>query len=289
MKAYTGGLATFLNSVRNTPDAPVAFADLFEFDLLAGEVIRSTNVDQDIVYGGNTYTAGVPLVQGVKYKGSVGLEVDRQQITVAARPTDTIAGAPILAAIAGGAFDGAVFTRTRVFFDKLGGMQQGGVVLFSGRVSTVDNVGRTFAQMTIASGLVILDYDMPRNLYSPNCIHTLYDAGCTVNRASFTVAGTVGSGSTASLINTTVAAVGQLQGVIIFETGVNAGMRATVKSLVAGTSLTLMYPLPDPPAVGDTIAVSFGCDHTRGTCQGKFANLVNFRGYPFVPPPQIAY
>jgi hypothetical protein len=22
-------------------------------------------------------------------------------------------------------------------------------------------------------------------------------------------------------------------------------------------------------------------------CQGKFANLANFRGYPYVPPPQI--
>ena len=50
-----------------------------------------------------------------------------------------------------------------------------------------------------------------------------------------------------------------------------------------------MYPLPSTPATGDAFTVAFGCDHTRGTCQGKFNNLVNFRGFPFVPPPQIAY
>jgi len=54
-------------------------------------------------------------------------------------------------------------------------------------------------------------------------------------------------------------------------------------------SLSLMYPLPATPAAGDAFTVAFGCDHTRGTCQGRFNNLANFRGFPFVPPPQIAY
>lgn len=292
-KAFTGQLANFFNgTVRGSPDAKIFFADLFEFDLVAGESILCTNADFAIVYEGQTFVPYVPLVNGIKYKGAVGLEVDRQQIVVSARATDTINGSPILEAIADGAFDGAGFTRTRVFYDKppaLGGNQQGGVVLFSGRVSTVDNVGRTSAQLTVASGLVILDYDMPRNLYSPNCIHTLYDAGCGVDRASFTVSGSVGAGSTSILINTSVAAANQLQGAVIFTSGLNAGLRATVRSFVTGVSLSLQYPLQAEPSVGDAFDVSAGCDHTRGTCQGRFANLANFRGFPFIPPPQIAY
>jgi uncharacterized phage protein (TIGR02218 family) len=141
----------------------------------------------------------------------------------------------------------------------------------------------------VASDLVILDYDMPHNLYSTTCVHVLYDSGCGVIRGTYSVSGTVGSGSTESVINTSVAAAGHAQGSIVFTSGLNANVRATVRSVVPGTSLTLMYPLPDPPSTGDAFTVAFGCDHTRGTCQSKFNNLANFRGFPFVPPPQIAY
>jgi uncharacterized phage protein (TIGR02218 family) len=47
-------------------------------------------------------------------------------------------------------------------------------------------------------------------------------------------------------------------------------------------------PLQSPPAAGDTFTVYFGCDHTPGTCRSKFNNLANFRGFPYVPPPQMA-
>ena len=79
----------------------------------------------------------------------------------------------------------------------LGGTVVGGVTLFHGRVSTVDLVGRTSATLTIASDLIVLDYDMPRNLYSPTCLHTLYDSGCGVIRGTYAASGTCGSGSTA--------------------------------------------------------------------------------------------
>ena len=105
-----------------------------------------TNVDLPVVYNGATFSATGPLVQGLKYKASVGLEVDKQQITIAARPTDLINGAPVLIAIREGAFDGATVQRDRVFLTALGGTVIGGVTLFHGRVSTVDSVGRTQAR-----------------------------------------------------------------------------------------------------------------------------------------------
>ena len=108
-------------------------------------------------------------------------------------------------------------------------------------------------------------------------------------RGTFSANGTVGAGSTAGLINTGVAAAGHAQGSLVFTSGLNANLGATVKSVTAGTSLSLMYPLPSSPSVGDAFTVAFGCDHTRATCQAKFNNLANFRGFPFVPPPQIAY
>jgi uncharacterized phage protein (TIGR02218 family) len=289
MKSTTSAVITAINAARGAIDAPIAFAECFTFTLATGAALTWTNVDEPVTYNGATFSATGPLVQGLKYKASVGLEVDKQQITIAARPSDLISGAPALQAIRDGAFDGATVQRDRVFLTAIGGTVIGGVTMFHGRVSTVDNVGRTSAQITVASDLVILDYDMPRNLYSPTCVHTLYDSGCGVIRGTYSASGTVGSGSTPTLINTGVAAPGHAQGSIVFTSGVNANVRATVKSVVAGASLTLMYPLPAAAAVGDGFTVAFGCDHTRGTCQAKFNNLSNFRGFPFVPPPQIAY
>ncbi len=289
MKTTTSAVTAAIDAARAAIDAPICFAECFTFTLATGTILTWTNVDQPVTYNGATFSATGPLVQGLKYKGSVGLEVDKQQINIAARPTDLISGSPVLNAIREGAFDGAIVQRDRVFLIAIGGTVIGGVTMFHGRVSTVDSVGRTQAQITVASDLVILDYDMPHNMYSPTCVHVLYDSGCGVIRGTYSASGMVGAGSTMSVINTSVAAAGHAQGSIVFTSGLNANVRATVRSVIAGTSLTLMYPLPDPPSPGDAFTVAFGCDHTRGTCQSKFNNLANFRGFPFVPPPQIAY
>ena len=50
-----------------------------------------------------------------------------------------------------------------------------------------------------------------------------------------------------------------------------------------------MYPLPLAPATGDAFTVYCRLRPHAGTCQSKFNNLANFRGFPFVPPPQMAY
>jgi uncharacterized phage protein (TIGR02218 family) len=289
MKTASSELIAFLNAARANPDAPIAFADCFTFTLATGAILTYANVDQPVVYNGFTFLADGPLVQGLKYKASVGLEVDKQQITIAARPTDLVNGSPFLNALRDGAFDGAVVQRDRVFMSALGQTPIGGVTLFHGRVSTIDNVGRTSATITVASDLVVLDYDMPRNLYSPTCLHTLYDSGCGVARGTYAASGTVGAGSTASLINFSGALASHAQGSMVFASGVNANLRATVKSAVAGASLALMYPLPSLPATGDRFTVYAGCDHTQATCSARFSNLAAFRGFPFVPPPQIAY
>ena len=50
-----------------------------------------------------------------------------------------------------------------------------------------------------------------------------------------------------------------------------------------------MYPLPFAPSAGDAFTVYAGCDHTQATCQGRFNNVAENRGFPYVPPPQMAY
>jgi len=289
MKSTSTAVTNLINAARVAGDAPIAFAECFTFTTTTGTVYAWTNVDYPVIYNGVTFLATGPLVQGLKYRASIGLEVDKQQLTVAARPTDLINGAPFLIALRDGAFDGSAIVRYRVFLTAPGGTVVGGVIMFRGRVSTVDSVGRTSATLTVASDLVILDYDMPRNLYSPTCVHTLYDSGCGVIRGIYAASGTAGAGSTSNAINFPGAAAQHAQGSIVFSSGGNANVRATVRSVSVGSALNLMYPLPFAPATGDAFTVYAGCDHTQATCQGRFNNLSNFRGFPYVPPPQMAY
>ncbi|HVP99511.1 MAG TPA: DUF2163 domain-containing protein [Roseiarcus sp.] len=288
MKSASAALIALLNTARSQPDSPIVFAECFTFTLSTGVAYAWTNADFPVSYGGFTYLASGPLVQGLKYRASVGLDVDRQQITIAARPTDLINGAPFLVAVRDGAFDGAMVQRDRVFMNSPGGAVVGGVTLFKGRISTVDQVGRTTAQVTVASDLVILDYEMPRNLFSTTCVHTLYDSGCGVIRGTYAAAGTAGAGSNQSTINSPVALAMHAQGSLVFSTGLNANVRATVKAAYPGQGFALMYPLPFAPAFGDAFTVYAGCDRTLATCQGRFNNKANFRGFPFVPPAETA-
>ena len=146
-----------------------------------GTILTYTNVDQPVVYNGATFSASGPLVQGLKYKARVGLEVDKQQITIAARPTDLVTGAPFLNALRDGAFDGATVQRDRVFMTAIGGAvgrRRHAVPgpRFDGRPGRAhqrDDHGR----VAISSSSTTT---CRSNLYSPTCLHTLYDSGCGV-------------------------------------------------------------------------------------------------------------
>jgi len=292
MKPAPTALITYLNAARASPDAQLLMADAFLFTLQGGATLAYTNSDVAFTYAGVTYLANSILVDGLKYKAAVGLEADQQQITVAARATDTISGgAPFLQALRDGSFDGCEIVRYRVFFsDRLGGTAIGAAMLFKGRLGNIDEIGRTSAKLTVNSDLALLDIDMPRNMYQPTCLHTLYDSGCGLSKTSpsFSASGTVGAGSTASIIYWPQASANFAQGTITFTSGVLTGVTATIGSAVNGSVLNLINPLQSMPAPGDGFTVYFGCDHTLTTCQAKFNNLVNFRGFPYVPPPQMA-
>ena len=40
---------------------------------------------------------------------------------------------------------------------------------------------------------------------------------------------------------------------------------------------------PGPVAVSDAFTVTFGCDKRFSTCRDRFANGINFRGFPAIP------
>jgi hypothetical protein len=202
MKQASPALINFLNEVIGFLDGQLVMADAFLFALKNGTNLGYTNAEITFTFDGQCYLGNDILIDGLKYKCSVGLDVDKQQIDISARPDQTIpGGAEFLQALRNGALDGCEITRTRVFWsDIVGGTLVDGVVLFKGRLGSIDKIGRTSAQLTVNSDLVLLDIDMPRNIYQPTCLHTLYDPGCTLSKAAFSTNGVVGTGSTASVI-----------------------------------------------------------------------------------------
>ncbi len=292
MRAYTGTLATYLNTLRASSDAQALVADCFTFTLRTGMILTYTNADLPVTLNGYVYAANSILVDGLKFKCAAGLGVDQQQITIAARQTDTIGGIPFLQAMRNGILDGAEIQRERAFLNSWSSNDRaapiGSVILFKGRVGSVDNIGRTSAEITVNSDLVLLDLDMPRNLYAPNCQHVLYDSGCGLIKSAHGANGTVGSGSSQTQINWSSSSGVYAQGTVTFSSGANTGAKANVKNADSG-ALYLSYPLPNQPSSGDVFTVFQGCDHTQATCQSKFGNLASFRGFPYVPSPTFAY
>ena len=75
-------------------------------------------------------------------------------------------------------------------------------------------------------------------------------------------------------------------GVVNWSSGTNAGRSAEVLSHAssgADVMITMLEAPVRPIAPGDTFDIFAGCDKRSETCQGKFANAVNFRGFPHIP------
>ena len=73
-------------------------------------------------------------------------------------------------------------------------------------------------------------------------------------------------------------------GVLIWETGANAGRACEVRDWMQATGgVGLFLPQPFTIQIGDRFRVYPGCDKRFGTCTDRFDNALNFRGEPYLP------
>ena len=257
-------------------------ADLYTFTLSNGTIYRFTNYDIDLSWGGNAYTKNGLSFERGGTRITTGVEVDTLDITVFQKNT-AFEGIGILRIIANGGLDGAEFKLERLFFtDPL--TPVGSLWVFSGRVSECEAT-RHEGKITVKSDLELLNIQMPRNLYQASCIHSLYDSGCGIPKTG--VSGTITSVS-GTTYGVSVAAADAFynEGMIEFTSGANNGVKRTIKAH-ASNKVTVTLNLQNAVNVGDTIKLYAGCDRTQATCQNKFNNLSNFRGFPFVPIPEV--
>lgn len=130
-------------------------------------------------------------------------------------------------------------------------------------------------------------------VYSRRCDAELGDSRCRVDLAAWTGAGTIAALHDASRV--------AVAGLSAFADGF---FRLGVLTLADGrrldverhelrpdglAELTFWLPAEAALEIGAEFAITAGCDKSFATCRARFANQLNFRGFPHVPGSDFAY
>ncbi len=232
------------------------------------------------------------LIDGVTYKAATGFTATaiEDQLGLAVSNLD-VDGALSSAAITeddlnAGLYDDAAVTIMRVNWQDVSQR----VVLRSGFLGQVTR-GETSFSAELRGLAAKLDQSAGR-IFQRTCAWELGDARCQIDLGTLAHHG---SGTIASVISNfdfTASGIGSFasgvfsRGKITWSSGDNAGLEIEVKSHSQGSPnsrLSLFLPMPRPMQVGDAFTITAGCDKTLATCRDRFANVVNFGGFPHMP------
>ncbi|MBN9598510.1 MAG: DUF2163 domain-containing protein [Afipia sp.] len=129
-------------------------------------------------------------------------------------------------------------------------------------------------------------------LYTARCGVDLGDTRCRVDLAAPEFCGT---GSVTRIDATSAVIVSGLDdfdeglftaGRLIWNSGANTDVAVEImehRVVADGVRVSLWQAMSEPMAVSDTFTVTAGCDKRFVTCRDRFANTINFRGFPQIP------
>ena len=216
-------------------------------------------------------------LQGSEARTALGLGADAQDVE-GAFSSDAIREADVVA----GRFDGARVHVWNVDWRTGDARMERTAVL--GEVTHesvgggIDGEGRFRAELRGLSSL--LDQSVMRR-FNRRCDADLGDARCGVNLAAVSV-------TVAQVIDATTLRLAGLgdhpddhfaHGRLLMRSGANEGVGVEIVAS-RGAEVSLWQALPLDVAPGDAGEATAGCDKTFTTCRGKFANHLNFRGFP---------
>lgn len=265
------------------------YCDLVTFTLLNGTVLRYAMYDDNVQFGGHTFKGDLagdhPRLKRGTRQGQTGAQVSTLDIEIYPRDSDVIGPISFLQAVGQGLLDGATFELDRVFM-PVPPVVLGGCIDFYGYAGQAV-VGDTSIELEVQDPFVLLNIQLPRNLYQAQCTYILYEPNtCKAVQADFTDAGVVASATRRQIGFSSSRPDGYFTlGYVKFTSGTLAGLSYSVQSDTTGV-VNVIPPMLVAPAPGDTFNVSAGCDHSLATCIAKFANVSNFHGFPFIPAPE---
>jgi uncharacterized phage protein (TIGR02218 family) len=247
-----------------------------------GTRLGFTDHDRDLAFDGTVFEAATGFTAS-EIKDALGLSVDNLEVSSALR-SDRLNEDDLAA----GFFDDGAIEIWRVNWADT----EQRVLMRSGSLGEVRRSGAAFAAEV--RGLAHYLQQPKGRLYQSGCDADLGDARCGVNLAdpAFRGTGTVLAAASARLLTASglsaYAAGWFTRGLATFTSGANAGRAQEVKRhTLTGTevAIELWQPMALAIAPGDAFTVTAGCDKRLVTCRAKFANAVNFRGFPHMPGP----
>lgn len=262
---------------------PLWSADLFTLSLPDATTYFWTSADQPITFTGQTWSAVGPTIERTSWESKNTTEVPQMQMQLYSGGDDFGVGNNFKRQVHDGLLDGAYMLLQRAFMPNFGNTSLGLVTLFGGLVGEVE-INALGVKMTCTASNVQLEQNLPRRTYQANCMHTLYDAQCTLSAASFTDDFVVASANQITMNWVTAPVIDPAKyvfGTMTVTSGAGAGQQLTVLQ-ASSTTVQFGYPLLVVPAPGDTFSLQQGCAKTVARCI-EFSNQLNYGGFPYIP------
>ena len=236
-------------------------------------IFRFTSFQSDIVWQGLTYTS----TQISRSNTGASIEDTAGQVTITV-PIDNPVASLFIANVPGKV--GSV----QILRAHANDPAEEVVVLFDGFVANVTLDGELEAKVLCNPQTKIFDRSAPRITFMSLCGHILYDERCKVDISLFTFTGLVSAVASNVITVNGAGAVGAADhftgGFCRFPSTTTDDARLILNQ--SGDDLTLLLPFA-ADVIGFDIDVFAGCDRSLATCDAKFAAVINYGGFPFVP------
>lgn len=274
------------------------FADCYTVIPKTGAALRYTAAQQNVdVYpldGVVTvvrYLAGKLMMTGLLVRNTLGIEVDQQEVKLHyAEDLDYQVQITWPQALLRGRLDGARIRRDRFLAKAWGTPWLAGMPMFKGLVSSLNDVGRQTATLNVKSEIILLDTQMPRDLFEPQCNWTWGDSSCGIDQDAFAELGTIGPDPTRTVLPWVGATDDFSLGKIFISNGDDT-IRVRTISRVADGKLFLAYPLDFEPVETGIFTAFPNCRRMKDRCvfyHGDPAWKSKFKGFPFIPVAETA-
>jgi uncharacterized phage protein (TIGR02218 family) len=275
MKSLSPGLQAHLD------DGTTTLAWCWRIERADGPVFGFTDHDRPLAFAGTDFEPESGFAASEIRAGS-DLAVDAQDAEGALR-SDRITETDIL----DGRWDNAAVEVWRVNWEAPGQR----VLMRRGNLGQIRR-GRVAFVAEVRSLAHYLNQTVGRT-FQFHCDAELGDGRCGVDleASAFSAAGSVASiaGDRGFIAAAGLAAFASGWfdlGLIEWTSGANAGRRAEIDRHAkdGGTVRIDLFEAPVRPlSPGDDFTIRAGCDKRFATCKAKFANAINFRGFPAMP------
>jgi uncharacterized phage protein (TIGR02218 family) len=246
-----------------------------------GVVLGFTDHDRDLDFDGTEYRAASGFAAS-----------ESEQAAGLGAHADEMAGGFSSAAIdeadlAAGRYDGA---RVELFLVNWAQLDQNMRL----NIREIGEVVRAGGQFRAELRSLAHRLNQPQGrLYNRRCDASLGNGRCRVDLAAWRGEGVVVEMTDRSrLVVSGLANFAEgffRQGRIAFSGGLSAEVDRHQRRADGTAVLSLWLPLEEEIDAGRTFTVTAGCDKTFRTCRERFANHLNFRGFPHVPGADFAY